>query len=202
MYQVHNIKGKQLLQHFPTISPANVYKHARKPIGEAFLDGRKLNQGRPRKIDEHMDRRILREVKRLTDAENGFTSKDIQSNIGALGMSNRTVRRVMNKHGIKYLHLRKKGILLPSDLKKRLKFTRRCSRCCIPSFWKRGISMYLDGVGFEWKTNPNTSAMGTRTMGWRKRSQGLDINQTAKGKKEGKTNAYFYVGISYTTREL
>ena len=57
--------------------------------------------------------------------------------------------------------------------------------------------MYLDGVGFEWKTNPLASAAGTRSMGWRKPSQGLDINQTAKGKKEGKVNAYFYVGISW-----
>ena len=34
-------------------------------------------------------------------------------------------------------------------------------------------------------------------MGWRKKTQGLDLNQTAKGKKEGKKNASFYVGISY-----
>ena len=103
----------------------------------------------------------------------------------------------MNKAGIRYLHLRKKGVLLPKDLVKRLAFTRKCSRNCLPSFWKRGISMYLDGVGFEWKTNPLASAAGTRSMGWRKPSQGLDINQTAKGKKEGKVNAYFYVGISW-----
>ena len=57
--------------------------------------------------------------------------------------------------------------------------------------------MYLDGVGFEWKTNPCKSVPGTRTMGWRKKTQGLDLNQTAKGKKEGKKNANFYVGISY-----
>ena len=197
MYQIHNIRGKELLQRFPTLSPANVYKHARKPLGEVFTDGRKSNTGRPRKIDEHLERRVLREVQRLTREGNGFTSKDIQVNVGALMVSNRSIRRVLNKNGIKYLHLRKKGILLPLDLKKRLKFTRRCSRHCIASFWQRGISMYLDGVGFEWKINPNTSVAGTRAMGWRKRSQGLDINQTAKGKKEGKKNAYFYVGISY-----
>ena len=34
-------------------------------------------------------------------------------------------------------------------------------------------------------------------MGWRKPNQGLDINQKAKGKKEGKNQAKFYVGISY-----
>ena len=198
MFQVHGIRGKKLLNLFPHLSKSVVYKHARKPIGTVFIDRRCQNQGRPRKVNEALERRILREVKRLTDEGNGFTSKDIQSNVGAVDtMNNRTIRRVLNKHGIRYLHLRKKGILLPSDLRKRVKFTKRCSRCCLPSFWRRGISMYIDGVGFEWKSNPSTSVAGTRAMGWRKRSQGLDLHQTAKGKKEGKKNAYFYVGISY-----
>ena len=198
MFQVHGIKGKKLLDMFPNLSKSVVYKHARKPLGSVFIDRRSENKGRPRKVDDALERRILREVKRLTDQGDGFTSKDIQTNVGAVdAMNNRTIRRVMNRHGIKYLHVRKKGILLPSDLPKRLKFTQRCSRCCLPSFWKRGISMYIDGVGFEWKSNPSTSVRGTRAMGWRKPSQGLDINQTGKGKKEGKTNAYFYVGISY-----
>ena len=198
LYQVHNIRGKKLLERFPNISRANIYKHARKPLGSIFVDRRKENKGRPSKVDGSLERRILRELKILTAAGNGFTSKNIQSNVDALhDMSNRTVRRVLNRNGIKYLHLRKKGILLPSDLVKRLKFTRVCSRNCLPSFWKRGISMYIDGVGFEWKSNPCASVAGTRSMGWRKRSQGLDINQTSKGKKEGKVNAYFYVGISW-----
>ena len=171
-------------------------------LGSVFIDRRSENKGRPRKVDDALERRILREVKRLTVQGNGFTSKDIQTNVGAVdAMNNRTIRRVMNRHEIKYLHVRKKGILLPSDLPKRLKFTQRCSHCCLPSFWKRCISLYIDGVGFEWKSNPSTSVRGTsvrgtRAMGWCKQSQGLDITQTGKGKKEGKTNAYFYVGIS------
>lgn len=198
LYHVHNIRGKKLLEKFPLISKSNVYKHARKPLGTIHVDRRKQNKGRPRKVDPTLERRIMREVKVLTDAGNGFTSKDIQTNVGALrSMCNRTIRRVLNKQGIKFLHLRKKGVLLKSDLQKRLKFTRLCSRNCLPSFWKRGISMYLDGVGFEWKSNPSASVSGTRSMGWRSTTQGLDINQTSKGKKEGKKNAYFYVGISW-----
>ena len=57
--------------------------------------------------------------------------------------------------------------------------------------------MYLDGVGFEWKSNPSASVAGTRSISWRSTTQGLDMNQTSKGKKEGKKNAYFYVGISW-----
>lgn len=198
LYQLHGVRGKKLLDLFPNLSKSTIYEHAKKPLGQAFHDNRHSNTGRKRKVDPALERRIMREIRRLTAAGNGFTSKDIQTNVGALDMSNRTIRRVMNRNGIRYLHLRKKGILLPSDLKKRLKFVRKCTRCLQPSFWQRGISMYIDGVGFEWKRNPTMSIAGTRAMGWRKRNQGLDINQTAKGKKEGKQNAYFYVGISYT----
>ena len=198
LYQLHNIRGNALIQRFPNISRANIYKHARKPIGTVFKDGRKENQGRPRKVSEGLSRRIIREVNTLTSLGECWTSKDVQSNVGAsMSMSNRTVRRELNRNGIKYLHLRKKGVLFPSDLRKRVRFARKCRRLLLPVFWKRGISMYIDGVGFEWKSNPCKSVPGTRTMGWRRTTQGLDVHQTAKGKKEGKKNAYFYVGISY-----
>ena len=198
LYQVHNIKGDELCRRFPQISRANIYKHARKLLGADFVDGRKNNTGRPRKINNGLHRRVMREVKYLTESGDCWTSKDIQTNIGAQNTcSNRTIRRVLNRSGIKYLHLHKKGVLLPGDLPRRLKFARKCHRLLQPVFWKRGISIYLDGVGFEWKSNPCKSVPGTRTMGWRKVTQGLDYNQTAKGKKEGKKNASFYVGVSY-----
>ena len=198
LYQVHKIKGNELCRRFPQMSRANVYKHARKPLGADFVDARKHNTGRPRKINNNLQRRLMREVNNLTMNGECWTSKDVQVNIGAQNTCcNRTIRRALNRSGIKYLHLRKKGVLLPGDLKRRLKFARKCKRLLQPVFWKRGISIYLDGVGFEWKSNPCKSVPGTRTMGWRKVTQGLDYNHTAKGKKEGKKNAYYYVGISY-----
>lgn len=198
LFQVHRVRGKKILEKFPNLSRATVYKHAKKPLGSNFEDRRKSNRGRPAKITPLLNRRIKREVEMLTNAGNGFTSKDIQANLGLqTSMCNRTLRRELNNMGIMYLHLRKKGVLLRSDLRKRLKFARKCKRILTPSFYKRGISMYLDGVGFEWKYNPCKSQPGTRTMGWRRRSEGLDLHQTSKGKKEGKKNAYFYVGIAY-----
>ena len=198
LYQVHKIKGDELCRRFPQMSRANIYKHARKPLGTDFVDGRKHNSGRPRKINVGLQRRVMREVNLLTMNGEAWTSKDIQTNIGAQNTCcNRTIRRALNRAGIKYLHLRKKGVLLPRDLRRRLRFARKCQRLLQPVFWKQGISIYLDGVGFEWKSNPCKSVPGTRTMGWRKVTQGLDHNHTAKGKKEGKKNASFYVGISY-----
>ncbi len=60
--------------------------------------------------------------------------------------------------------------------------------------------MYLDGVGYERKSSQSEGVAGPRSREWRKRSQGLYMNQTAKGKKEGKNNAYFYFGISQNRR--
>ena len=198
LYQVHNIRGKKLLDKFPHLSKSTVYNHARKPLGSNFEDRRKRNRGRPTKVTPLLTRRIKREVESLTQAGDGFSSKDIQANLGLQRwMSNRTVRREMNRMGVKYLHLRKKGVLTRTDLKKRLKFARKCKRILRSTFYRRGISMYLDGVGFEYKSNPAKSVPGTKTMGWRRKSQGLDLHQTSKGKKEGKHNAYFYVGIRH-----
>ena len=141
--------------------------------------------------------RLLREVKILQESDERFTSKDIQHNLGAFNMHDRTIRRVLNTEGIKYLHLRKKGVLYKDDLVKRLNFARKCKRILPENFWKAGLSMFIDGVGFEYKQNTCKSYKSSRTMGWRRRNQGLVINCTANGKKEGKNQARFYVGISY-----
>ena len=57
LYQKFGIRGKELLSHFPNISKANVYKHVKKLVGQDYVDGRKSNKGRPRKIDAALRRR-------------------------------------------------------------------------------------------------------------------------------------------------
>lgn len=55
--------------------------------------------------------------------------------------------------------------------------------------------MYIDGVGFEFKTKPLDQARAPSAREWRLKSEGLKV--TMKGKKEGSRNANFMVGISY-----
>ena len=57
MYQIHKIRGNELLKHFPGVSKANVYKHARRPIGSDFIDKRKKNLGRPQKTSHGLQRK-------------------------------------------------------------------------------------------------------------------------------------------------
>ena len=57
--------------------------------------------------------------------------------------------------------------------------------------------MFLDGLGLKYKRNPSKSAKSSRTMGWTRPNQALDINFTAKRKKDNRKKEKFYVGISY-----
>ena len=112
-------------------------------------------------------------------------------------MHDRTLRRLLNKEEIKYLHLRKKGILCKEDLVKRVKIASKSKRFPPENFWKAGLSMFLDDVSFKYNWNPCKSAKSSRTMGWTRPNQGLDKNFTVKGKKEGWMQAKLYVRISY-----
>ena len=84
LYQIYHIRGKDLTNRFPQLSRRNIYIHAKKPLGSQYSDKRKQNKGRPRKISEHLDRRIIREVDLLMKSGEGFTSKDLASNDGIL----------------------------------------------------------------------------------------------------------------------
>ena len=100
--------------------------------------------------------------------------------------------------GYKLRRTRRKGVLLPRDLKARRKYCRKVQRHRLSSaFWNHGIAMYVDGVGFEYKSNPNEHAKSLGASEWRLTNEGLDFRCTAKGQKEGKTYAKFMVGMSH-----
>jgi len=97
-----------------------------------------------------------------------------------------------------YRKSRKKGLLTATDKKIRIKFARKMLKEVDDDFWKNGISFYFDGVGFAFKTNPLSEARSTKTMAWRKASEGLEL--FTKGKKEctGGKVAQFFVAISHS----
>jgi transposase len=198
-YQLSKVRGKELLKLFPQYSKAAVYKHAKKPLnGDPVFDKRKLNKGRPKKLSIQDERRILRTVPKLRMEVGNFTSKRVQLESGITNVCNRTVRNILNKEGYRYLRSRKKGLLHAKDLKARKKFCQTVRRKKLTQdFWKNGIAFYLDGKGFEYKTNPNDQARSPSARIWRKRGEGLNFKCTAKGKKEGGTFVNFMIGIAY-----
>ena len=101
------------------------------------------------------ERKVKRSLMGLRKSAGSFTSRSIQTDSGVNHVCNRTIRRCLNRRGYYYLQSRKKGLLLKTDLTKRLKFCHKVRRLKITQqFWREGISFYLDGKGFEYKTNP------------------------------------------------
>ena len=198
LYQVGGVKGKNLLKMFPQYSKSAVYKHCKLPLNEEKVDKRKSNPGRPKKLSENDERQVKRSLLRLRETTGRFTSKRVQEESGVTHVSNRSIRRSLNRRGYYFLQSRKKGLMTKDDLKKRLAFCRKIKRLKMnEEFWRKGVSFYLDGVGFEYKTNPQGEARSPATRAWRKKSEGLSIHCVAKGKKEGKRNANFMVAFGY-----
>ena len=77
-----------------------------------------------------------------------------------------TVRNLLKKKGYKFLHYRKKGLLKPKDLNKRLKFSRNIKGIFKKNIWTEGILFYLDGVGYQHKYDPFDEAKLFKSMTW------------------------------------
>ena len=201
LHQHGGLKGKELTDKFPEYSPRSIHRHARLPIGEDPADKRKQNKGRPRLLTEHDTRHIERSIHHLRRTEQGvFTSIHIQEQSGTLNVSNRTVRRHLNRQGYGYRQCRKKGQLTDRDLARRLAYAKSIKKRNLGvDFWTSGIGFYVDGVSFVHKTNPCAYAKTARTRSWRKSTEGLTQHCTGKAKKEGTGGsvAKFMVSIAY-----
>ena len=185
MYVELKIPVAKIMLRFPRYSRATVFRHVKRPIKREF-DKRKNNPGRPRKLTERDERNLIRHIHRLRHSIGPFTLRKLALEAGIQDehVSMSTIGRVLRKHGYRYRHSRRKGIMKRSDFQKRLAFARSALR--FPkNFWMNRINFYLDGTGFTHKTNPHDEARSTRTMAWRRRSEGLDKMCTTKGKRAG-----------------
>lgn len=208
LHQIQNIKictiikDKRKYPGFSKYSQATLYRHAKMPLdGSRQLDFRHRNKGRPKLYTQRALHNIKRQITVLRDTIGTFTSKQLQEEAGVMHISNSTFRRVLRQMGYGYRRTRKKGLLTKLDLYKRLKFARKVKRMFNYHergsyiLWTRGISMYVDGVGFEYKSNPFLHAKRPQAREWRLKNEGLLC--TSKGKKEGAVQAKFLVGIGH-----
>ena len=117
---------------------------------------------------------------------------------GITNISERTTRRILNRHGYGFLTARRKGVLSKKDTSMRLKFAKTMVGK-EPNFWTQDIAFYFDGVAFVHKTRPKESASSCQLHVWRKPSEGLQQNCTKKGSKcgNGGKQAKFFVAISH-----
>ena len=157
--------------------------------------------GRPKKLSIRQERRLVRGIKRLRIEEGTFSSKRLmqQCSLSEGDVSNRTIRRYLNRNGFKFLQARKKGLLSEKDKHERLKFARSMRRYYSRNVWEKEIAFYLDATSFVYKRHPMDQARAPRGRIWRKVSEGLDPGCTAKGRKEGSGGKIVHImaAISY-----
>ena len=72
----------------------------------------------------------MRGIKRLRIEEGVFSSERLmqQCSLSEGDVSNRTIRRYLNRNGFKFLQARKKGLLSEKDKRERLTFARSMRR--------------------------------------------------------------------------
>ena len=183
------------------VSLATIYKI--KKGGFECLKRKKMraSPGRPRKIDTRMERLLIRQVENLRRENPNFTSGTL---VEACGLhrgqvSNRTVRRVLNKHGFGYRQARKKGVLSSNDIVCRYRFAKKIRKEKPRDVWTSKVNFYLDVVSFYYKRNPAGQAKAPQGRIWRTKKEGLAEGCTAKGKKEGSGGRVLklFVAISY-----
>ena len=202
-HQVEGLKGEALLRRFKGFSKAVIYKHAKKALdgGELVVDRRiGSGKGRPSKLS-NLDRRNVGKAVEQLRAEQGGSFNSLRVGLEAgLGQKchNRTVRRAMNKLGFQWLNARRKGQLSKEDQKIRLSWARsKVKENVTQAFWNYGVSMYMDGVGFVYKKNAFDQARAPKGRLWRRTSEGLARNCTAKLNKAGTKEVKFMVAISF-----
>ena len=112
-------------------------------------------------------------------------------------MSSRTLYRILNQSGFKYVRPRRKGILTATDKRKRVAYALKAVRNITPTFWTDDVLLYLDAVSFVDKRNPYEDALAPAARMLRRPDEGLEI--TAKGSKDlrGGNICHYVVGISF-----
>ena len=162
---------------------------------------RRQKVGRPKKLSLRQERLLVRTVRLLRTEEGTFSSKRLMQrcSLSEGNVSNRTIRRCLNRNGFKYLQARKKGLISYKDKRERLKFARSMRRDYSKRVWEKEIAFYLDATSFVYKRHPMDQARAPRGRIWRKISERLDIGCTAKGRMErsGGKVVHVMVAISY-----
>ena len=110
-------------------------------------DKRKSNKGRPRKLDQRDERKVVRNLKRLWKQRASFSAKKIHEESGMKHVTVKAITRVLRKNGYRYLQSRKQGLLSEKAKKRRVKAAREVKKYD-QAFWRHSIAFHYDGVGF------------------------------------------------------
>ena len=166
LHQLGNVPVADMMDvnKYPNLSRfshASLFRHAKKPLDEDIYDLLHQNKGRPRLTTKQDLRVIKRQINILRESSRSFSAIDLQK---SCGMSSRvsavTFRRALNSLGYNCPNTRRQGMLLKKNVKARRTWCGKVIRHNLLShnFCRAGLSMYVDGLEFEYK-NPTHMSM-------------------------------------------
>ena len=125
--------------------------------------------GRKRKLTPDHEALVLGSIAQLRGQQGSFTSRRLMDRTGIRRVSDRTVRRLLNRKGYFFLQARKKGLMSETDKAKRVEFARKMQENYPPTVWTDNLAFYLDGVSFVYERNPMNQARAPKGRVWRKK---------------------------------
>ena len=154
LYQLGNIPATDMMDvnKYPSLPR---FSHALCIIimDEDMYDIRHQNKGRPRLTTKWDLRVIKRQINVLRESSRNFSAINLQKSCGISSrMSVLTFRTALNSCGYNYRNTHRKGMVLKKDVKARRTWCGKAIQHYLLShnFWRAGLSIYVDGVGFEY----------------------------------------------------
>jgi len=128
-----------------------------------------LSCGRRKKVTLEQEALILRSIPELREEEGSFSSRLMECT-GLCLVTDRTIRRLLNRNGYFFLQACIKVLMTRPNKDQRVEFAQKIQAQYSPSVWTDSITFYLDGVSFVYKTNPLDQARAPKGRVWGKRS--------------------------------
>ena len=158
--------------------------------------------GRPKLLNERMEKMLLRTFQDLRRKSANFSVSDLISECGfdPKTVHRRTISRYLNNNGFKLRQARKKGLLNEYDKRLRTFYARGMRKIlrAEPHFFTNHVAFYLDAVSFVHKNDPRKAAIQPKSRVWRTKGEGLSI--TTKGSKSlaGGKRVHVLVAVAYS----
>ena len=177
-----NLTLNEIAERFQ-VSTASVHRITSTKYKELKESKRHLSGSKKKLTPEH--EALIRTIEELREQEGSFSSRRLMERTGIRHVTDRTVRRLLNRNGYFFLQARKKGLMSQSDKERRVEFAKQIQSNYPQSVWTDTLAFYLDGVSFVYETNPMDQARAPKGRLWRKKSEGLKQGCLAKESKVG-----------------
>lgn len=108
LHQDWGISCRELAKRYPEHAVRSIFRHATSKKENA-TDKRKMNTGRPKKLDGRDEEKIVMTVQELEREQGYMPVEKIREVTGLTHVSIRTVHRILKRNGYRYRYVQKKA---------------------------------------------------------------------------------------------